>query len=77
MQQPIANLPVFECEEKTTRYGVTIWTFRCPECKRKHSHGPMEGHRVAHCTNGKYRDNGGYYLVAKGSSVRFTFKVSA
>lgn len=51
--------PTFVCE--LTPGGG--WRFFCPVCERFHYHGAAEGHRVAHCGGGPYRE-GGYYLAA-------------
>jgi hypothetical protein len=40
--------PVFLCEPHTAG-GITTWSFWCPLCRRKHTHGAGPGHRVAHC----------------------------
>ena len=50
---PKTGLPLFDCTE--TKDG---WMFLCPHCKRPHHHGKGEGHRVAHCTDGPFRERG-------------------
>jgi hypothetical protein len=62
------ELPVMLCEEvpPTRRGAVTTWRFWCDYCRRWHSHGAGEGHRVAHCINQESPYlNGGYVLKLK------------
>jgi hypothetical protein len=33
--------------------GVTYWVVWCRHCGEWHRHGPIEGHREAHCTDSK------------------------
>jgi len=42
------GLPVFQCEQRG-KGEDKLWVFRCPYCKRDHTHSPEPGHRVAHC----------------------------
>ena len=42
---------------------VGVWQFDCPYCKRPHTHGPLPGHRVAHCDTKNEENKRGYYLV--------------
>ena len=46
------SYPVFYCrEEGGFPNGEKVWVFDCPACGKKHTHGPVEGHRGAHCDN--------------------------
>ena len=38
------KIPVVRCKEKDGQ-----WYFFCEFCKRNHYHGPLPGHRNAHC----------------------------
>lgn len=31
--------------------GSRYWIVYCEHCRIWHRHGPMEGHRIAHCTD--------------------------
>jgi hypothetical protein len=55
--------PVLLCEPHTTE-GITTWSFWCPLCTRKHTHGAGPGHRVAHCHSAEAREMwpDGYFL---------------
>jgi hypothetical protein len=63
---PKADLPVFICREERSRSGGVTWTFWCPFCRRRHIHGAVAGHRVAHCIrpDSPFK-RGGYILRAK------------
>lgn len=39
-----------------------VVTVDCPYCARRHTHGALLGHRVAHCGQA-HRPNDGYYLT--------------
>jgi hypothetical protein len=49
--------PTFKCLEKNNE-----WRFNCPHCEKEHRHGVGVGHRVAHCSDGPFKETG-YYLV--------------
>lgn len=38
--------PVFTCREENNQ-----WVFDCPACGKTHRHGPIQGHRQAHCNS--------------------------
>ena len=40
--------PVLTAYETRIR-GAVQWLVRFRHCKKRHRHGPAEGHRVAHC----------------------------
>jgi hypothetical protein len=45
-------LPVMHCRAERARDGHrVVWTFLCPHCRRRHTHGAGPGHRVAHCND--------------------------
>lgn len=46
------------------------WKVWCPNCVTYHLHGAAEGHRVAHCIDGPYRDTGYYVSLPGGKIVR-------
>ena len=46
MTDEIDGTPVIECRQ--SKNGRT-WSFECPHCRCRHTHGAMPGHRVAHC----------------------------
>jgi hypothetical protein len=69
MVEPV-GFPVVECFEQVdvNRGRVDVaWRFWCPYCEKWHSHGPVEGHRVAHCMDatGTPFENG-YVLMLVG-----------
>jgi hypothetical protein len=53
------TLPVFDCEQTGSSGDTPQWRFRCPHCRKYHSHGGhpdadgMLGHRIAHCADPK------------------------
>lgn len=44
------------------------WLVPCPFCGRIHLHGPMEGHRVAHCGGHPNEPRSGYYIRLAGQA---------
>ena len=57
------NIPAVQCEEDQGG----MWRFWCPFCRKHHTHGAGEGHRVAHCGGEPPItpfDLSGYYLIA-------------
>jgi hypothetical protein len=62
------EMPVMYCRAETIR-GGTVWTFLCPHCRRRHTHSPEPGHRVAHCDDPKspYTERG--YVLALASNL--------
>ena len=54
------NIPTVYAK-KEIRNGVNLFTFDCPKCGKKHTHGYSEGHRVSHCEDINLWKNG-YYL---------------
>jgi hypothetical protein len=63
----LEGMPVFLCDVVTVKTWagerVKRWRFFCPECLAFHIHTPSEGHRVAHCGGGRFRENGGYWIT--------------
>jgi hypothetical protein len=45
--EALSDLPIILCEPA----GAASWRFWCPHCRKHHTHGAGEGHRVAHCTS--------------------------
>lgn len=56
-------IPIILC--KSRKDFPEGFTFKCSFCKKSHSHGMNEGHRIAHCHNDKspYAKTG--YIVTK------------
>ena len=51
------NIPTVYAK-KETRNGVNLFTFDCPNCGKKHTHGYSEGHRVSDCEDRNLLKNG-------------------
>lgn len=62
------EIPTYDCKsEFSARDGTYILTFKCPKCRKTHTHGSPDntgGHRIAHCTD-KSLHPSGYYLRTK------------
>ena len=43
------DAPTLPANESIGDYGTTRWLVWCKHCNDWHVHGPMEGHREAHC----------------------------
>lgn len=48
-----------------------LWSFWCQYCKVRHVHGPIQGHRIAHChiKDSPYLERG-YFLIAPCTEAR-------
>ena len=55
----MSNAPVIWC--RPTEDGGR-WTFICIYCDKRHWHGAVEGHRVAHCVDNSGAPAKDYYL---------------
>lgn len=47
--------------------GRLLWRIECPYCGREHRHGPMEGHREAHCLVATGESHRGYNLALRAA----------
>ena len=46
--------PVVHADGELELDGTKVWTVPCPFCGRRHLHGALTGHRIAHCHRGDY-----------------------
>jgi hypothetical protein len=54
-------MPILLAEAAEAGSGGPIRAW-CPYCAKYHYHGTGDGHRVAHCMEGPFKDRG-YYLL--------------
>ena len=54
--------------------GKYVWKVYCPFCANNHIHGPIEGHRVAHCANenSNFRESGYIIMLPRKTSILTT-----
>jgi hypothetical protein len=76
--EAVTRLPTFECEEMQTPGGGRVWRFRCPYCRRDHTHSAFarasDGaspwfHVRAGCDDGSPLTSTGYLIRPAADSA--------
>lgn len=70
MKRPIGcpdDMPVFLCDvhPPSKRGGSATYSFDCPYCLVRHTHGAEDGHRRAHCGYGSPLLDQGYWVIGR------------